>query len=233
MRITSENNFTPEQNLAIDRYVSKWVAIACRTQTMNQAKTVQAINFLYEEVMNQNTPTSITFFDSPKDCQLALQNLGKTAGSITNRFKLIHRKLQKELEHDIWFGSAVQIYSKFYSQFHKVFNGSLRNEADIQLQEYLTNREIHYFAPTWSNCVWTELCRYGFYDYLLQEVFPEKKPRFELFEQWVELLPELHQCWLFGDTAVVCNFPKEIQSRPQDPTPNNYMYVPSETRPLL
>ena len=114
MRISSEDHFTPEQSRTIDRYVAKWVAIACRTETIDQNKTVQAINFLYEEVMNQNAPTSMMFFDSPKDCQLALRDLGKTSGSVTNRFKLIHRKLQKELEQDIWFGSAVQIYNKFY-----------------------------------------------------------------------------------------------------------------------
>ena len=64
-----------------------------------------------------------------------------------------------------------------------------------------------YFEPSRGNW-WISYYSYG--DYLLNVLFPEKKPEFTLLEEFLEHSKHCHLAWTFDTFAIVCDFPSNI-----------------------
>ena len=82
-----------------------------------------------------------------------------------------------------------------YSQLHS------------QLDSQFYSQKLEYFYVSWSNLF---NAYYGFYDYILTELFPKKKKDFKKFQAFLKHSQEYHQIYMFENICFVSDFPKEI-----------------------
>jgi hypothetical protein len=74
-----------------------------------------------------------------------------------------------------------------------------------------SNQTFEYFEPAREN--WW-MSYFSKYDYILNVLFPEKKPEFELFREFLNYSENCHTMWTFDQFAVVCDFPNGIETVP-------------------
>jgi hypothetical protein len=71
---------------------------------------------------------------------------------------------------------------------------------------------LEYFYPAYAANVWNWGNYYGFYDFILNELFPKQKKDFKLFNEFLTHFQEIHYFWMFEGIAFVSDFPKEIHT---------------------
>jgi hypothetical protein len=74
-----------------------------------------------------------------------------------------------------------------------------KKEADRIEFEYFTHSVL------WSSY-------YGHYDYILNEIFPDKKKDFALFTEFTEALSSFFGCYMYDNAVIICDFPSEINT---------------------
>lgn len=70
-----------------------------------------------------------------------------------------------------------------------------------------SKEQLEYFEVARGN--WW-LSYYSFNDYLLNVIFPEKIPEFNMFTQFLEHSKHFHLLWTFDTFAIVSDFPSQI-----------------------
>ena len=105
-----------------------------------------------------------------------------------------------------------QLYSQLYSQLHSQLDSQLGSQLYSQLYSQLgsqlRSQELEYFYYSPNLWWWPGWC--GFYNYLLNEVFQDRKKDFSLFEELLTHWKEAHYYLIFPEIAFVSDFPKEI-----------------------
>ena len=81
-----------------------------------------------------------------------------------------------------------------------------------------SNQKLEYFEPSRGNW-WLSYYSYG--DYLLNVLFPEKKPEFTLLEEFLENSKHCHFSWTFDTFAIVCDFPDNISINSENQLQDN------------
>ncbi len=176
------SKMTPAQEKNVPVYFKKWEAVGYRTKTVDRKKAKAAVDFLYEKIMKIEKPKYVIFLDSPMACQLACNLLKGT------KF------------------DATQLGSQLRSQLRSQLGSQLRS----QLRSQLDSQKLKYFSWGINNWWWTGY--YAFYDFVLNELLPEKKGDFKLFQSFLEPFQELHFMYPFKEIAFVSDFPKAIHT---------------------
>lgn len=83
------------------------------------------------------------------------------------------------------------------------------SQLDSQLDSQLRSQKLEYFS--WNTNLWWWPGWTGFYDYLLNELFKDKKSEFKLFSELTSHWSEVHYYLLFPEIAFVSDFPKAIR----------------------
>jgi hypothetical protein len=123
-------------------------------------------------------------------------------------YSQLHSQLYSQLHSQLGSRLYSQLDSQLYSQLHSQLRSQLRSQLSSQLYSQLYSQKLEYFYLGYS--LWFYAGYYGFYDYVLNELFPKKKKDFKLFTEFTSLYKELHQFFLFPKIAFVSEFPSEI-----------------------
>jgi hypothetical protein len=103
------------------------------------------------------------------------------------------------------FGS--QLDSQLYSQLYSQLRSQLGSQLDSQLYSQLRS-QLGFTYETGSN--WINYY-YWHYDFILNEIFPNKKNDFELFSNYLETTKNYHYIYLSPDLALFSDFPDVIE----------------------
>ena len=178
------SKLTKQQEKAVPKYLKKWLDVGYRTKTTDKKKAKAAVNFLYKDILKMEKPKYVIFLDSPMACQLAC-NLIKDS------------KFDQKIK-----------YSQLRSQLRSQLDSQLRSQLYSQLYSQLRSQNLERFYETRSNW-WNNY--YWHYDYILNELFPEKKKEFKLFLEYNNHSTEFHQIYMFEGICFVSDFPKAIR----------------------
>ena len=181
---------TKAQEKKIAVYLKKGEDIGYRTKTIDRVKAKKAVDFLYKDIMKIDKPKYVIFLDSPMAVQLAYNLIKNTKFYDKITDSQLRSQLNSQLASQLRSQLDSQLYSQLYSQL----------ESQLNLQ---------YLYPTITNLGWTGY--YTFYNYILNELLPEKKKDFKLFTTFLKHYSEIHYCLFFKDIAFVSDFPKKIR----------------------
>ena len=195
---------TKAQEKKISIYLKKWQAAGYRTKTTDQKKATKAIHFLYEKIMQKEKPKYIVFLDSPMACQLAANLLKNTKFDSSQLRSQLDSQLYSQLDSQLY----SQLDSHLDSQLYSQLDSQLYSQLSSQLSSQLRSQKLEYFY--WSPNLWWWPGWTGFYDFVLNELFPKKKKEFKLFNELTEHWQEVHYYLLFPEIVFVSDFPKEI-----------------------
>jgi hypothetical protein len=81
-------------------------------------------------------------------------------------------------------------------------------EANLTIHKLkgLTDKdEVEVFYPTRSI---HHISYYAHYDYVLNVLFPDKKPDFIKFEEFLKHSKNFFQCYMFDEVVIICDFPE-------------------------
>lgn len=181
---------TKTQEKKIKVYLDKWLKAGYRTKTIDRKKATKAVHFMYEKIMKLEKPKYVIFLDSPMAVQLACNIIKGT-------------KFDSQLRN--------QLRNQLYNQLGGQLGSQLDSQLDSQLRSQLRSQKLSYFDFTFSPWWWGGgIAYYGFYEYILDVVFPKKKKEFSLFKKYCEAMSELHYTFYTPELAIVSNFPKQI-----------------------
>jgi ribosomal protein L17 len=181
------DSMTKAQEKKVPVYLNKWLKYGYRTKAVDKKKARKAVDFLYKDILKIPAPKHVVFLDSPMACQLAYNLLKNT-------------KWDEQLES--------QLESQLDSQLDSQLRSQLDSQLYSQLDSQLESQKLEYYANWITTWGWGNY--YGFYDFILNELLPEKKKDFKLFSQFIELWPELHYYLPFKELVLISDFPKEI-----------------------
>ena len=180
---------TKKQSEQVPVYLKKWMDAGLRTKAIDQDKAKACVNFLYGDILDKKLPKYYIFLDSPMQANLAINLLG-----------------MKGKEHS-QLGS--QLYSQLRSQLRSQLGSQLDSQLRSQLGSQLYSQKLTYYYPTFDGW-WYNY--YKQYDFVLNELFPEKKsqPEFVKFRKLMDHMKEVHYVFMFEEICFISDFPKEI-----------------------
>jgi hypothetical protein len=187
---------TTEQSKAFDKHLEYWLSVGRRTETIDKPKAENAVNFLYEKILKLPKPKQYLFLDSPMACQIFLNG--------SQLYSQLYSQLHSQLHSQLYSQLHSQLHSQLYSQLHS----QLHSQLYSQLHSQLYSQKMNFIYEASGN--WT-LQYYWHYYAVLNEIFPQKKKDFALFEEFIEHSKHYHKLHLSPEIAVVCDFPKTIQ----------------------
>lgn len=89
----------------------------------------------------------------------------------------------------------------------KLDSTNLESNLESNLWSNLWSNQLEYFAiggsSWWHSWLWH-------YDFILQELMPEKKKDFKLYTEFLKHSQEYHMVWLFPEICFISDFPKHI-----------------------
>jgi hypothetical protein len=206
------NKLTKEQESLLPVYLDKWLKVGRRTETIDREKAKSSINFLYTEILKINKPKHYLFVDSPMACNITLGLLegltGKKESQLGSQLgSQLYSKLDSKLDSQLDSQLGRQLYSKLGrqldSQLGRQLYSKLGRQLDSQLYSQL-GKIIYESRSNWSNSY------YFYYDFILAELFPEKKKDFKLFTDFLEGSKEYHHVYLSPEVAIFSDFPEQI-----------------------
>lgn len=105
---------------------------------------------------------------------------------------------------------AVEAVGFFYSMINIPVPSDVRFvssplEANNLINELSGASKNNYTHPTRS-IHW--ISYYAFYDYILNELFPEKKGSFQLFLDFLKHSKEVFSCYMYENIVIICDFPE-------------------------
>ncbi len=204
---------TKDQQKKVPVYLNKWLKKGYRTKTVDKKLAKKAVNLLYEKILKIDKPKYVIFLDSPMACQLAANLIKNTKLDSTRLDSQLDSQLRSQLRSqldsqlDSQLGS--QLRSQLYSQLRSQLYSQLGSQLGSQLRSQLDSHKLEYFG--WCVSLWWWPGWTGFYDYLLNEVFPENKKEFKLFTEFLDVWPELHYYLAFKEIVFISDFPKAIR----------------------
>ena len=113
-----------------------------------------------------------------------------------NAVKFLYKMIDMEMPTDVRFVKSPLEANKL---IHKL-QGKKKSEA------------VEYVYPTRS-VYW--LAYYGFYDYILNVIFPQEKNNFKLFTQFLKHSKEFFAVYMFDTVAIISEFPTEYNLNEQ------------------
>jgi len=194
---------TKQQEAKIPEYLGYWLSVGRRTAPIDREKAKQAVDFFYVSIMKMQKPKTYLFLDSPMACQLFI-NSAKLGNQLWN-----------QLRSQLW----DQLWNQLRSQLWDQLRGRLWNQLGNQLEYQLGNQKLKFTQETTSNL---SQSYYWHYSFILNELFPEKKKDFALFEEYLEHSKEFHQLYLYEDMAIICDFPSTLAVNKEGKLDNSY-----------
>jgi hypothetical protein len=143
--------------------------------------------------------------DSQLDSQLRSQTHSQLSSQL---YSQLHSQLRSQLYSQLRSQLHSQLVSQLHSQLDSQLRSQLHSQLHSQLGSQLRSQKLEYFgyAPSlWWWPGWT-----GFYDYLLNEVFPDRKKEFTKFTELCSHWTEAHYYLLFPEIAFVSDYPSQI-----------------------
>jgi len=184
----------------------------CEQKTITKATAKNAVNFMYAEIMKIDKPKYVIFLDSPLAIQLACNLIknSKLGAKLDSQLgSQLDSQLGPQLRSQLYSQLGSQLRSQLYSQLGPQLRSQLYSQLDLQLDSQLGSEKFEHFGFSWANW-WYHTAYYGFYDYVLHELFPKKDKDFKLFGEYLKHSQELHYTMYFKEIAFVSDFPKEI-----------------------
>jgi hypothetical protein len=127
--------------------------------------------------------------------EIGLRTEAMDKEEVTKYVKFLYEKILEISTPEIHFVQSPKAAQKLMNEIVNKNDGS-----DL-------SQPLEYFEPARGN--WW-MSHYSFNDYLLNVIFPEKKPDFANFEEFIELSKSTHLLWMFDTFAVVSDFPDRI-----------------------
>jgi len=207
---------TPKQEKLVPKYLQKWLKVGYRTKTMDKAKVKKAVNFLYDNMKDKKRPKHIVYLDSPLACQLACNIIKNSKlSSVDLRSNLgdnLQSNLRSKLGSNLWSKLGSNLWSNLRSNLESNLwsnlDSNLWSNLWSNLRSNLQLNKLEYFSTGDSN--WWQSW-YWHYDFILNELMPEKKKDFKLYTEFLKHSQEYHMVWLFPEICFVSDFPKHIK----------------------
>jgi membrane-associated HD superfamily phosphohydrolase len=217
------SDITKEQEQKIPQYLNYWLSVGRRTAPVDREKATQAVNFLYVDIMKMQKPKTYLFLDSPMACQLFINSV-KLKSQLWNQLESqLWSQLRNQLGNQLWSQLRNQLGNQLESQLRNQLGNQLwsqlRNQLESQLWSQLRNQELEYKQESTTNLT---QAYYWHYSFILNELFPEKKKDFALFEEYLKHSKEFHHLYLYEDTAIICDFPSTLSVNEKGKLDNSY-----------
>ena len=183
------NKLTKVQEQKMPIYLKKWLDNGYSTKPLNREKTAQSIKWLYE-FKNLNAPT-LWFCESPLQVQLII-NLLKN--DLINLMPNLRDNLWTNLSANLWdnlgnnlsdnlrdnLGTNLRnnLCDNLWDNLRDNLGPNLRDNLWTNLRDNLWNKKLkfEYFLSPAFESSWV-----AFYDFVLNEIFPERKEKFSVF----------------------------------------------------
>lgn len=191
------DKLTPAQELLVPIYLNKWLKIGRSTERINKERAIEAVKTIYR-VSGRKEPSQFFFFDSPLQCQLAVAAAKANADSSL-----------KATKKDTDTPFMQKLVGNMKSMFGASAGASI-NEKDLEAQvknSLEKNFKVQYEYSMYVNywCGWV-----GFFDFLLNELFPEKIAEYGDFVAYTKAVQELHVIIPFEDVVFISDRPTSL-----------------------
>jgi hypothetical protein len=220
------DKLTKEQEEKIPQYLNKWLDIGYRTETIDRTKASDFVSFLYSDILGMKVPSQLVFLDSPMACNLAINLLKKGTSQLDSQLgSQLYSQLDSQLSSQLGSQLRSQLYSQLYSQLGSQLDSQLDSQLSSQLYSQLSSQldsqKLDYYSSYLSNIY---LYYYWFYtyDYILNELFPNKVDKFKKFTRFMEGLKHIHHIYIFDDIVFLSDFPKAIHKTSEGKLSNRY-----------
>ena len=212
---------TKEQEEKIPIYLKNALAIGHRTDSIDKDAATKSVHSYYD-FLKIERPKNIIFLDSPISCILTINVLKKIKDS------QLHLQLLSQLHSQLHSQLDSQLDSQLYSELYSELDSQLYSQLDFQLYSELRSQlysefRFEYIYETRSN-LWGPY--YHLYSFILNEIFPDKKPEFEKFTEFMSLNRNHHHIYLYDEMAFISNFPEKISK-------NENLELHCETGPAI
>ncbi len=156
--------------------------------------------------------------DSQLDSQLRSQLYSQLDSQLYSQldsqlYSQLSSQLDSQLDSQLRSQLYSQLRSQLYSQLRSQLDSQLRSQLDSQLRSQLSSQlssqKLEYFSWNVNLLYWPGWT--GFYDYVLNELFPKKKKEFKLFNELTTQWSNVHYYLLFPQIAFVSDYPKAIR----------------------
>lgn len=229
---------TKEQQDLIPVYLNKWLEISHRTKIIDIEKSKTAVDFLYRDILGKSLPKHYLNLSSPVMVNLAInilqmneQEFSKYSSDFylnstnnntsltrsTIEFFLSWRSKEKYQPFGLQINSSLfksRMYSNLHTHLDLQIDSQLHQELSLTVckNQYSLNTSLckmNCYSDTTS-----ALCDDSawFFDFLLNEIFPEKKEDFTVFIKYLEHLKEFHMVHMFDNVALICDFPEKFSN---------------------
>jgi hypothetical protein len=203
---------TENQKQQLPLYLKKWLDVGYRTETIDQGKAKESVNFIYTDILNINKPKYYVFLKSPMACLLAINLLKNTNFNTGSQLdsqlgSQLGSQLDSQLGSQLYSQLRSQLDSQLRSQLYSQLYSQLRSQLYSQLYSQLGS-EFFYDSCSNINPRW-----YYFwsYDFILNEMFKEKKKDFTKFNKYIDSLQNIHLTYMFEDIVFFSDFPERIK----------------------
>lgn len=205
------DKLTPEQEALVSVYTKKWLDSGYNTQPLNIEEATKSINWLYK-FSGQEKPV-IVFCDSPLQAQLMV-NLLQRKGM---RTLILALDGTKESSAKLYSTLSATLLQKFDSQVVGALVNSLENNMQqpaiakifgkISEDVQGDNLEFNYIFSSLQESYWI-----GFYDYILNVLFPERRQEFETFnKECISMAHNIHTIIPFKGLCFASERPTSIK----------------------
>lgn len=192
---------TKEQWAKVPVYLKKWLDIGYDTSRLDRERAKKAVTWAYE-FTNNRPPEVFIFLDSPMACQLAANLIKNTKWDEPSQLdSQLRSQLHRQLDNKLGRHLGSQLYSHLDSQLRS----QLRSQLDSQELKYYDGIDLKWW---WSDY-------YCFYDFILNEIFPERKSEFKLLDYVHEYLKSVNHVVAFKDIVFISESPVAIHKDEQ------------------
>ena len=191
---------TEEQSALVSKYIDKWRDNGFRTDPIPFETTVSECRWIYQQFLKDHSPAPIVFLvASPLQAFVVANVVCRIIESITKKKSQLRSQLYSQLDSQLRSQLDSQLYSQLYSQLDSQLRSQLENQKSPKLEWK------HYRADAWWYGGY-----YGFYDFVLEVLLPQKKSRFELFDRWRETLQRINWIIPLSGVCIAAQRPKEL-----------------------
>lgn len=215
------DSLTPAQELMVPIYLNKWLEIGRNTKRLDKEKAKAAINTVYR-LGGYEPPSQHIFLDSPLQCQLAISvfkgadwskldsNLGSNLGS--NLSSKLWTSLQPILRPDLIASLETNLASALISNLRSNIDSNLVRNLSSNLRSNLISNlglnlsTVHHMPLCLNHWVsWV-----GFYDFLLEQLFPEKTGKHKNFVAYKNAVQDIGYVICFQDIVFISEHPQHL-----------------------
>jgi hypothetical protein len=163
---------------------------------------------LYSQLHSQLSSQLSSQLDSQLDSQLYSQLGSQLSSQLDSQlYSQLSSQLYSQLHSQLSSQLSSQLDSQLGSQLYSQLGSQLSSQLDSQLRSQLGS-EFFYDSCSNINPRW-----YYFwsYDFILNEIFKEKKKEFTKYNKYMDSLQNIHLTYMFEDIVFFSNFPERIK----------------------